>query len=174
MRPSSTMPMMVKEQHKDGSSVNRISQEGFLGENEKLLDIMADDNSFVVDEKGLSHQQIALPLLEARRAVENYRSLTRKIPWPKKRENFVVQFKYNGSNYIIQEYGWLGYQQSPFGNDGLMGSIDFTITNVETGEKLVFSELAIDLIYHYGFYEGKQTPYRVEPARLIHFFNIKK
>src|SRR5262245_11966021 len=35
------------------------SKSGFLGEDEKLLDVLAADNKYVVDEKGLTHQELA-------------------------------------------------------------------------------------------------------------------
>ncbi|MGH7139049.1 MAG: hypothetical protein ACREHD_25160 [Pirellulales bacterium] len=38
------------------------STAGFLGANENLLEIMAADNRYVVDELGLSHQQLARDL----------------------------------------------------------------------------------------------------------------
>ena len=38
------------------------STEGFLGPNEKLLDVLATDNAYVVDNLRLSHQALARPL----------------------------------------------------------------------------------------------------------------
>src|SRR5438128_384018 len=39
-----------------------LSDKGFLGKEERLLDIMAEDNRFVVEKRGLTHQELALHL----------------------------------------------------------------------------------------------------------------
>src|SRR5262245_44204315 len=39
----------------------RLSTAGFLGKNERLLDVLAADNRTVVDDMGLTHQQLARP-----------------------------------------------------------------------------------------------------------------
>ena len=38
------------------------SDKGFLGKDERLLEILAEDNRFVVEKRGLTHQELALHL----------------------------------------------------------------------------------------------------------------
>ncbi|UCD05107.1 MAG: hypothetical protein JSV98_08280, partial [candidate division WOR-3 bacterium] len=42
-----------------------------------------------------------------------------------------------------------------------------TLSNSETGAYLRWSELNIHLIKAHGFFEGKGSPFRIEPAELI-------
>ena len=36
-----------------------LSEKGFLGKDERLLDVLAEDNRFVVEKSGLTHQELA-------------------------------------------------------------------------------------------------------------------
>ena len=42
------------------------------------------------------------------------------------------------------------------------------------GKELKYSLLVPHMIERYGFYEGKGTPYRVEPKAIIDFLDLKK
>lgn len=42
-----------------------------------------------------------------------------------------------------------------------------TAERTDTGEKIQWSDLNIHLIKAHGFFEGKGSPYRLEPARLV-------
>ena len=42
-----------------------------------------------------------------------------------------------------------------------------TVSNSKTGKSLRWSELNIHLIKAHGFFEGKGSPFRIEPAELI-------
>ena len=51
---------------------------------------------------------------------------------------------------------------------------DATVWNLENGKKLNYSLLVPHLIERYGFYEGKGTPYRVEPRAILEVFDFLK
>lgn len=78
-------------------------------------------------------------------------------------------FFYNGYQYKISRIGFKGFQESPF-EDGTRASTEYTITNIQTGERIHFSKLLLDMIEKYGFYEGKESPYRLAPQNIIHMF----
>jgi hypothetical protein len=139
------------------------SDKGFLGPEEKLLDVLAADNHFVVDELGLTHQELARHL----------RVLAAIGDWQVKQGKPEVEFLYHGRRMTVQRRYFKGYQFSPF-RDGTKTSTDATIHNLSNGKKLAYSLLVPDMIERYGFYEGKGTPYRVEPQCIVEVLDFLK
>jgi hypothetical protein len=127
-----------------------ISAKGFLGKDERLLDVLAEDNRYVVDKLGLTHQELArhLHLLGAV-------ALKRSKEGP-------VEIVYHGKKFRLVPRLARGFQDSPF-KDGTKTNCNLTVVNLGTGKKLTYSLLVPHMIERYGFYEGKGTPYRVEP-----------
>ncbi len=134
---------------------NKYSMSGFLGVRESLTEVLASDNEYV-HSLGLTHQDLSGPLKYALYHVSSGRG-----------ENFV----YEGHNYEVKMIGWRGSQDSPF-EDKTSTSVDLHITNVDTGKQIHFSGLLPDMIERYGFYEGKGTDYRLEPASIIEVFDF--
>jgi hypothetical protein len=133
------------------------SRAGFLGPKESLLDVMAEDNRYVVDELGLTHQDLARPL-HTMGAVGGH------DPDPK-------EFLYHGRRLRVKVISYKGSQLSPFYDD-TSTSRDAIVENLDNGKKLKYSLLVPHMIERYGFYEGKGTPYRVEPRRVIEVFDF--
>ncbi len=142
-----------------------MSDSGFLGKNERLLDVLREDQA-TVDRLGVTHKEIARVLKE------------------------VVGFgygkyegHYKGRTYQVNAEMTFGFQDSPFtGSDRtkieydpneISDGTDFFITDTETGEEISFGGLVIFLIEKYGFYEGKDTRYRLSPDKIVEFFRIK-
>lgn len=136
---------------------DRDSMAGFLGQNESLLKVLAWDNNFV-QANGLTHQELAFPLLYAR---QHYNT------------GYGSDFQLNGDHFHVDMVGYRGMQPSPF-DDKTAASQDMTITNVDTGDKLHCSALLPDMILRYGFYEGEQTSYRLEPSAIMKVFGFKR
>jgi hypothetical protein len=137
------------------------SRKGFLGEDERLLDILAGDNAFVVDKLGLTHQELArhLQLLGAVAA--------------KHANSKPVVILYHGKRFRLHAQCSFGYQESPF-KDGTKTNCDVTVENLGTGKKIGYSLLVPFMIERYGFYEGKGTPYRVEPSKVLEVLDFIK
>lgn len=150
------------------------SESGFLGEKEKLLDILVKDNDFVLSQ-GLTHQSLAEPLKVARTFAheENHKliDLVGKIDLMEllEMQNKGNVMQYEGYKYQVKMISYRGIQNSPF-NDNTKTNCDVIITNIDNKENLAFSGLVPDMIERYGFYEGKETPYRVEPSQIIKTF----
>jgi hypothetical protein len=127
---------------------NGLSSAGFIGEKEQLLDVMAGDNDLVVS-LGLNHQEIGLQLrvLAALALKSN-------------------SFVYKGVNYRAKLQVTRGFQESPF-KDGTKGNTDVELTNIDNDTTLKYSLLVPLMVERYGFYEGKGTPYRVDPKRIV-------
>jgi len=132
-----------------------ISDAGFLGEDESLLQVMAMDNNFVLS-RGLTHQQIASPLLYAMNFYE---------------KGFGNSFLFNNVEYKIDATSYRGSQESPF-YDGTYSDTNFWVTNTQTGKTIGFSGLIPEMIQRYGFYEGRGTSYRLEPQDIIELFAL--
>jgi len=127
-----------------------LSTKGFLGPKEKLLDILAEDNDHVVGKLGLSHQELARHLLVLGAIAQ-------------KKSQVVL---YHGQKFFVQAVVFRGFALSPF-QDGTKTNTEITVTNEATGKKLIYSLLVPIMMERYGFYEGHDTPYRVEPGRII-------
>jgi hypothetical protein len=129
---------------------------GFLGGQEKLLDLLADDNRYVVDQLGSTHQELAKHL----RALGEISS-----------KSAGKEFRYHGRRFkgSVRYSKW--YQASPF-RDGTITNALAIIDNLDNEKRLEFSLLMPDLIERYGFYEGKGTPYRLEPRKIVEFLDF--
>ena len=127
------------------------STQGFLGREEKLLDVLAADNQYVVDQRRLTHPQLA-------RALRALAAAGLKRPGQ--------EFLYHGRRYSVSFRFYRGYQDSPF-RDGTKANSEAVVRNLTNGKTLEFSLLVPDMIERYGFYEGRGTPYRVEPREIL-------
>ncbi len=66
-----------------------------------------------------------------------------------------------------------GFLPCPFGDAGKLRKTVVTVRNLRIGKEITFSELNIHLITAHGFYEGKKSPFRLEPAELAQILEIK-
>jgi hypothetical protein len=133
-----------------------LSTKGFLGKNEKLLDVMAADNRFVVEENGLTHQELARHL-HAMGAVWGWQILHQQTKKP---------FLYHGRRFQVIGYPTRGFQPSPFDDDTKSGT-NVEVKNLSNGKEVGYGLLVPFMVERYGFYEGHGTPYRLEPRRVL-------
>jgi len=129
----------------------------FLGRDESLRDVLAEDNEYVLS-LGLTHQDLGT-MIRYTTALSNVLGMG--------------QFTYKGRGYSTSWMLSTGFQPSPFG-DGTKGNSDFTITNENTGAKFYSSVLHGEMIERYGFYEGKGVGYRLEPRDVVEVFDFLK
>jgi hypothetical protein len=146
-----------------------LSRLGFLGKDEKLLDVLAMDNVHVVEELGLTHQELARHLhVVGAIGRQEYVKAAKAGRQPPETE-----FRYHGKKFKVKAAAFRGYQDSPF-DDGTKTNSEATVWNLDNGKKLHYSLLLPDMIERYGFYEGKGTPYRVEPRAILEVFDFIK
>jgi hypothetical protein len=139
------------------------SMAGFLGKDEKLLEVMAADNAYVVDELGSTHQDLA----------KHLHAMGAVWVWQMKNKQDGAEFLYHGRKFKVKGIATLGFQDSPFG-DGTKSGSDVTVHNVSNGKKLEYALLVPYMIERYGFYEGKGTSYRVDPRKVVEVFDFIK
>ncbi|NIS61949.1 MAG: hypothetical protein GTO13_15005 [Proteobacteria bacterium] len=127
-----------------------LCQGGFLGyERRKLIEILTDDQG-TVNSQGLSHEVIA----------QRLREITDKAR------------KGLGDPVVVEEKFEVEVQEArgkipcPWGHPGLYPKTHVKLEKIETGETLVWSDLAIHLIQEHGFYQGKGSPYRLDPPEV--------
>jgi hypothetical protein len=136
---------------------------GFLGAEERLLDVLADDNRYVVEQLGLTHQELAKYLRAIGLAAE-------KLAAEKAAGQ---EFRYHGRRFKASVRLSKWYQASPF-RDGTITNALIIADNLDAEKRLEFSLLMPDLIERYGFYEGKGTPYRLDPRKIVEFLDFLK
>jgi Domain of Unknown Function (DUF1080) len=125
-----------------------LSKIGFLGVEEKLVDVLAEDNALVVDKLGLTHQDLAWHL-----RVLAASGNTESLP-------------YQGRKFKITVTSARNFIESPFA-DGTRTNTDVKVHNLDNGKKLQYSLLVPLMIERYGFYEGHDTPFRVDPLQVL-------
>jgi hypothetical protein len=131
---------------------------GFLGGEERLVDLLAEDNRYVVDELGLTHQELGKHL----RALGE---ISGKAGGK--------EFRYHGRRFkgSVRLSRW--HQASPF-RDGTITNGLAIVDNLDNEKRIEYSLLMPDLIERYGFYEGKGTPYRLEPKKILEVLDFVK
>jgi hypothetical protein len=139
------------------------STAGFLGKQENLLDVMAADNKYVVDQMGLTHQELA----------KHLHAMAAVWDWQFKNKQEEAEFLYNGQKFKIKVVSTRGFQDSPFA-DGTKSGADATVQNLTSGKKLEYGLLVPYMIERYGFYEGQGTSYRVDPRKVVEVFDLVK
>jgi hypothetical protein len=157
----------IAELEKDmraGAKSDVGSTAGFLGPEEKLLDVLVADNRCVVDELGLTHQELA----------KHLHALGSIGRWQvSEHRRFEYEFVYHGRRFKATMLVSKGFQPSPF-RDGTQSGTDVTVENLDTGKKLTYGLLVPYMIERYGFYEGKGTSYRVEPSTVLEVLDFLK
>jgi hypothetical protein len=138
-----------------------LSGKGFLGGDEQLLDVLVMDNRYVVEKLVLSHQDLA-------RHLHILGALAVKHATTKP-----FEIAYHGRKLRIKGILSRGFQDSPF-KDGTKTNAIATVENLTNGKKLTYSLLVPFMIERYGFYEGKGTPYRVEPSKVLEVLDFLK
>jgi hypothetical protein len=137
------------------------SRAGFLGNEESLLDVLGADNRFVVDELGLTHQELAKHLhVIGAIAVKHGKGK-------------ILDIRYHDQVLRLETSFSRGFQESPF-DDDTKTNCNTTVRNVASGKKFTFSLLVPHMIERYGFYEGKGTPYRVDPRAVLDVLEFLK
>ncbi|OQW46849.1 MAG: hypothetical protein A4S09_02780 [Proteobacteria bacterium SG_bin7] len=170
------------------------SNSGFLGKSEKLLPLLEKDDA-IVKQLGLTHQDLAIPILKIRALLERFANQMLVDPYaatyralilelinqakPKEAKKVYdsfydlayLDFRFYSRKFRASILRTRGTQYSPFG-DGVENSSQFIITNLENGKSLVGGFLVADLIERYGFYEGMKSGYRLDPRQILSVFDF--
>lgn len=164
------------------------SEQGFLGSDESLESVLRQDE-IILKQLGISFEEISAELnkilldaliLRHRLRENNHQEyLEREHPsinWqetsifsldnlPSPKTGFIVDGKYQV--FFMQ---WRGTQDCPWncalGLDFSLSSVDLLLLNRKSGNNIKAPGLIGHLIQKHHFFEGVESPYRVDPIKL--------
>ena len=149
-------PQLQKIQ--DNMKPGIITLDGFLGtDTRNLVDILIDDDA-LVKRLGYSHKSIALKMVEFRD--QGKRGLG----------DFITV----EPHFEIKVDSVRGKLPCPFGDPGVFPKVNTTVRNLDLNKEVTFTDLHIHCVLVHGFYEGKGSPFRLEPESLIEILEIEK
>ncbi len=136
----------------------RITLNGFLGEDKRnLVDILIEDDARV-KRLNLSHKKIAKKM----------------IKFKKKGLNGMGEFIKVDPHFEIKVESVRGKLPCPFGDPGIFPKVNTTVINNNIDESVVYTDLNIHMIWAHGFYEGKGSKFRQDPAKLKEILKIEE
>ncbi len=142
-------PLSDEIQNRMGPGV--LTKDGFLGhDTRKLADIIFDD-AIALASANLTNKDIS----------DKMKYLTEKA-----KEGLGSTVEVDGA-FLVSADEHKGSIPCPFGDNYRAGKANTTVTTINGGLTLTWSDLNIHMIEKHGFYEGQGSCYRLEPSRLI-------
>jgi hypothetical protein len=134
-----------------------LTRDGFLGtDRRKLIDILIEDDE-AVKRMDLTHQQIAARMIDLRDA--GMRGLG--------------EFINVEPHYEVRVISVRGKLPCPFGDPGIFPKTNTVVRNNKLDREITFTDMHIHMVGSHGFYEGKGSPFRLEPAALAEVLDIQ-
>jgi hypothetical protein len=144
---------MAQERMKPGI----ITRDGFLGDDSRnLIDILVEDDASV-KRMSMNHQAIAARMTELREA--GMRGLGDYIS---------VE-----PHFEIRVDSVRGRLPCPFGDPGVFPKTNIFVRNIDKKMEITYTDMHIHLIGSHGFYEGKGSPFRLDPKDLVNVLEIE-
>ena len=133
------------------------TRDGFLGtDRRKLIDILIEDDE-AVKRMDLTHRQIADRMIGLRDA--GMRGLG--------------EFINVEPHYEIRVISVRGKLPCPYGDPGIFPKTNTVVRNTKLDREVTFTDMHIHLVGSHGFYEGKGSPFRLEPEELAEVLDIE-
>ena len=148
----------MKENEKN-MRAGAISLSGFLGEDTRsLIQILIDDDSRV------------------RRLNRTHARIADKMKYFRdKGLAGLGEFITVDNNFLVKVETVRGKIPSPFEEDRrIIGKINTTVRNKKTDREITYTDMLIHLVESHGFYEGKGSPFRVDPETLISVLGVEE
>ena len=143
----------------DQMSPGVITRDGFLGSDTRnLVDILVADDA-EVRRLGVSHQAVAHRMIELRDA--GARGLGEYIDA-------------EGGHFEVRVDSVRGKLPCPFGDPGVFPKTNISVRNKKLDREIIYTDLHIHLIYAHGFYEGKGSPFRLEPKDAVQILEVPR
>lgn len=140
-----------------------LSAGGFLGRNERLENVL-DEDARTLASLGVTPAAIAARLRDI-----VGRALERPEYTPNGRSRATVD------DFQVTWEQYRGFQECPWGcaHEPQWASIDFVLENRRTGKRLSGPGLIAHLIAEHNFFEGHESPYRVDPREVIEVLEVQ-
>jgi hypothetical protein len=133
-----------------------ITRDGFLGDDRRPLADMLLADETAVKEIGLEHPTIAARMVELRDAGMAG----------------LGEFVDVAPHFEVRVDSVRGRLPCPFGDPGIFPKTNVTVRNTRTGREITYTDLHIHLVWAHGFYEGRGSPFRLEPGELAEVLEI--
>jgi hypothetical protein len=143
-----------------------LSQVGFLGPDERLEDVLDRDRQTLA-ELGLTPAELAAPLDALLDAAESSGRRRARLG------DHDVQIELTTGFQICPWAPDPHHGQCSAGGGARHASITWQIRNRRTGERLRGPGLIVHLIRDHGFFEGRGSPFRVEPEDLARLLGLR-
>ena len=133
-----------------------ITRDGFLGDDRrKLVEILIEDDAQVA-RMGLSHERIAQRMRELRE--RGCAGLGETVAL-------------DGDTGVRVD-SVRGKLPCPFGHRGLVPKINTTVSDRRDGRSVTYTDLNIHMIEAHAFYEGRGSPFRLDPRALADLLGL--
>ena len=135
----------------------RLILDGFLGDDDRPLEVIINEDKQVLDDLDVTCQELAA-------AMDNLSHTgTEALGQPAELDGYIV---------VTEE--WMGWLGCPFKDGRRLAKRNSTVTHVASGEEMTWSDLHIHLIGEHGFFQGKGSSHRLEPAALVRFLRLQQ
>ena len=165
------------------------SRKGFLGRTESLKAVI-DQDSHMLKTLGISHEQIASALESALQCVDEQSAQLHEEGnqaelWKREGEGLFPRIRADslpntdvgylvGSNLQVFTVKYRGLQGCPWGCGApAWCMLDFLILNRQSGMCLTGPGMIVHLIREHRFFEGQESPYRVDPVKAIQVLELE-
>jgi len=132
------------------------SRDGFLGSDMRPAAGIIRADARAVAKAGLTNRQIAARMAHFRQRAEEGLGAFVKV----------------GEHFEASCEVERGFIPCPFGDSPPLRKKTIVVRNLRRNREIVFSELNIHLVSAHGFYEGKGSPFRLEPLELAAMLEI--
>lgn len=136
---------------------SRFSSQGFLGSDPRPVDEIVSEDLASLEQNQVSREALVAALTEA---------------YNKAKEAFGAEVLIRpGLTAVFHES--MGRVPSPFQGDGVFEKGQTLVEDVEGGHRIIITRLGIHLIEKHGFFQGRGSPYRIEPHRAMEMFRLR-
>jgi len=136
----------------------RLTRDGMLGSDKRSPPEIIDADEATVKRLGVSHEAIARRLRELQTAARERLG-----------DSVVID-----EAYELRSEETRGIIPCPFGHPGRFLKCVTFLTHLPTGKKLQWTDLGIHMIETHGFYEGRGSPFRLEPEEVVEVLGIER
>ena len=132
-----------------------LTRDGFLGTDPRRIEEILDTDNSTVSGLGTTHEAIADALADIMQRAKA--ELGRPVPI--------------GEHVTAVHQEAMGRMPSPWPGEGVFEKGEVDLTDA-TGDTLRITALGVDLIAAHGFYQGRGSRYRIEPAQVCRMLGI--
>jgi hypothetical protein len=136
---------------------SKFSAQGFLGTDTRPVDEIVNEDMAVLERHRVSKEMLVQALSEV----------------------YEMAQKVFGAEVLIRTgvtavfHESMGRVPSPFQGDGVFEKGEVVLKDLQGGEGIIITRLGIHLIEKHGFFQGKGSPYRIDPAAAMSLLQLE-